>query len=244
MILKEQNNQKKALNDGVIDLNHEQENEPSTNGKRSSDESLSHEEDLGRVLELQDLLDRQSHEQTQMKERLATLSSRVAELEEDLDTARKDLIKSEEANSRLQRDVREAMAQKEDMEERITTLEKRYLAAQREATSVHDLNDKLENEIANKDSMHRQTEDRNRQLQERLELAEQKLQQTLRKAETLPEVEAELAQRVAALSKAEERHGNIEERLRQLEAQLEEKNQELQRVSVGALQEHGPFQAC
>ena len=48
------------------------------------------------------------------------------------------------------------MAQKEDMEERITTLEKRDLAAQREATSVHDLNDKLENEIANKDSMHRQ----------------------------------------------------------------------------------------
>ena len=42
------------------------------------------------------------------------------------------------------------------MEERVTTLEKRYLAAQREATSVHDLNDKLENEIANKESMHRQ----------------------------------------------------------------------------------------
>ena len=42
------------------------------------------------------------------------------------------------------------------MEERITTLEKRYLAAQREATSVHDLNDKLENEIANKDTIHQQ----------------------------------------------------------------------------------------
>nr|XP_009686695.1 PREDICTED: liprin-alpha-1 isoform X1 [Struthio camelus australis] len=190
-----------------------------------------------------------------MKERLTALSSRVAELEEDLDTARKDLIKSEEMNTKLQRDVRETLAQKEDMEERITTLEKRYLAAQREATSVHDLNDKLENEIATKDSMHRQSEDKNRQLQERLELAEQKLQQTLRKAETLPEVEAELAQRVAALSKsdllspgnsaakdakvlelatklrkAEERHGNIEERLRQMEAQLEEKNQELQRA--------------
>ncbi|KAM5224951.1 liprin-alpha-1 isoform 11-T11 [Hipposideros larvatus] len=255
MILKEQNNQKKTLTDGVLDINHEQENTPSTNGKRSSDGSLSHEEDLAKVIELQEIIDKQSREQSQMKERLASLSSRVTELEEDLDTARKDLIKSEEVNTKLQRDVREAMAQKEDMEERITTLEKRYLAAQREATSVHDLNDKLENEIANKDSMHRQTEDKNRQLQERLELAEQKLQQTLRKAETLPEVEAELAQRVAALSKsdllssgssaakeaklceltsqlrkAEERHGNIEERLRQMEAQLEEKNQELQRA--------------
>ncbi|NWW81414.1 LIPA1 protein, partial [Climacteris rufus] len=198
--------------------------------KESSDGSLCHDENLAKVIELQDIIDKQNKEQTQMKERLTALSSRVTELEEDLDTARKDLIKSEEMNTKLQRDVRETMAQKEDMEERITTLEKRYLAAQREATSVHDLNDKLENEIATKDSMHRQSEDKNRQLQERLELAEQKLQQTLRKAETLPEVEAELAQRVAALTKAEERHGNIEERLRQMEAQLEEKNQELQRA--------------
>uniref|UniRef100_A0A8C0CM66 PTPRF interacting protein alpha 1 n=1 Tax=Balaenoptera musculus TaxID=9771 RepID=A0A8C0CM66_BALMU len=232
MILKEQNNQKKTLTDGVLDINHEQENTPSANGKRSSDGSLSHEEDLAKVIELQEIIDKQSREQSQMKERLAALSSHVTELEEDLDTARKDLIKSEEMNTKLQRDVREAMAQKEDMEERVTTLEKRYLAAQREATSVHDLNDKLENEIANKESMHRQTEDKNRQLQERLELAEQKLQQTLRRAETLPEVEAELAQRVAALSKAEERHGNIEERLRQMEAQLEEKHQELQREAA------------
>ncbi|XP_057408319.1 liprin-alpha-1 isoform X4 [Balaenoptera acutorostrata] len=230
MILKEQNNQKKTLTDGVLDINHEQENTPSANGKRSSDGSLSHEEDLAKVIELQEIIDKQSREQSQMKERLAALSSHVTELEEDLDTARKDLIKSEEMNTKLQRDVREAMAQKEDMEERVTTLEKRYLAAQREATSVHDLNDKLENEIANKESMHRQTEDKNRQLQERLELAEQKLQQTLRRAETLPEVEAELAQRVAALSKAEERHGDTEERLRQMEARLEEKHQELQRA--------------
>ncbi|XP_061420568.1 liprin-alpha-1-like isoform X13 [Lethenteron reissneri] len=184
----------------------------------------------GRLLELQDLLDKRNVEVAQMKERLGTLSARVGELEDDVDTARRDLIKSEEMNTKYQRDIREAMAQKEDMEERITTLEKRYLGAQREATSLHDLNDKLENELANTEDLLKQSEDKTRQLQERLELAEQKLQQTMRKAETLPEVEAELAQRVAALTKAEERHGDIEERLRQLETQLEEKNQEVLRA--------------
>uniref|UniRef100_A0A3Q1E9B6 PTPRF interacting protein alpha 1 n=1 Tax=Acanthochromis polyacanthus TaxID=80966 RepID=A0A3Q1E9B6_9TELE len=232
--LREQSSQKRGLADGTSEVNHNSENTPSTNGKRSSDGSLSQEEEcgpgFGKVGELQEVVDRQSADLGQMKERMAAMVSRINELEEDLDTARKDLIKSEDMNTRLQRDLRESMAQKEDMEERITTLEKRYLAAQREATSVHDLNDKLENEVANKDSLFRQTEDRNRQLQEKLELAEQKLQQTIRKAETLPEVEAELAQRVAALTKAEERHGNIEERLRQLEAQLEEKHQELLRA--------------
>ncbi|XP_061622189.1 liprin-alpha-1 isoform X11 [Phyllopteryx taeniolatus] len=232
--LREQSCQKRGLADGTSEVNHNSENTPSTNGKRSSDGSLSQEDELGpdfgKVGELQKVVDRQTADLGQIKERMAAMASRISELEEELDTARKDLIKSEDMNTRLQRDLRESMAQKEDMEERITTLEKRYLAAQREATSVHDLNDKLENEVANKESLCRQTEDRNRQLQEKLELAEQKLQQTIRKAETLPEVEAELAQRVAALTKAEERHGNVEERLKQHEAQLEEKNQELLRA--------------
>ncbi|TKS90545.1 Liprin-alpha-2 Protein tyrosine phosphatase receptor type f polypeptide-interacting protein alpha-2 [Collichthys lucidus] len=143
------------------------------------------------------------------------------------------------------------------MKERMSSLSSRV--SERESTSVHDINDKLENELANKEAFLRQMEEKNRQLQERLELAEQKLQQTMRKAETLPEVEAELAQRIAALTKsdsssssspddyhfvmeaklqdmnsilrkAEERHGSIEERMRHLECQLEEKNQELLRA--------------
>ncbi|NWR08514.1 LIPA4 protein, partial [Paradoxornis webbianus] len=198
--------------------------------KRLSNGSVHPEDEAGRVVELQELLEKQNFEVVQAKERISALAASVAELEEDLGTARKDLIKSEEMSSKYQRDLREALAQKEDMEERITTLEKRYLAAQREATSIHDLNDKLENELANKESLHRQCEEKARHLQELLELAEQKLQQTMRKAETLPEVEAELAQRIAALTKAKERHGSIEEHLRQLETQLEEKNQELARA--------------
>uniref|UniRef100_A0A5F8GFU3 PTPRF interacting protein alpha 3 n=1 Tax=Monodelphis domestica TaxID=13616 RepID=A0A5F8GFU3_MONDO len=184
----------------------------------------------GCVVELEEALERQRAETGQLRERLAALCRQMGQLEEELGAAHRELGKAEEAGLKLQRDLKEALAQREDMEERITTLEKRYLSAQREATSLHDANDKLENELASKESLYRQSEEKGRQLAEWLEDAKQKLAQTLQKAETLPEIEAQLAQRVAALSKAEERHGNFEERLRQLEAQLEEKNQELQRA--------------
>ncbi|XP_053936015.1 liprin-alpha-2 isoform X4 [Cuculus canorus] len=233
--LREQNahiQRKMAAGEGPAESEHMEGMEPGqkVHEKRLSNGSIDSNDEASQVVELQELLEKQNYEMAQMKERLAALSSRVGEVEQEAETARKELIKTEEMNSKYQRDIREAMAQKEDMEERITTLEKRYLSAQRESTSIHDMNDKLENELANKEAILRQLEDKNRQLQERLELAEQKLQQTMRKAETLPEVEAELAQRIAALTKAEERHGNIEERMRHLEAQLEEKNQELQRA--------------
>ncbi|NWW63382.1 LIPA2 protein, partial [Ifrita kowaldi] len=233
--LREQNahiQRKMAAGEGSAETEHIEGMEPGqkVHEKRLSNGSIDSNDEASQVVELQELLEKQNYEMAQMKERLAALSSRVGEVEQEAETTRKELIKTEEMNSKYQRDIREAMAQKEDMEERITTLEKRYLSAQRESTSIHDMNDKLENELANKEAILRQLEDKNRQLQERLELAEQKLQQTMRKAETLPEVEAELAQRIAALTKAEERHGNIEERMRHLEAQLEEKNQELQRA--------------
>lgn len=79
--------------------------------QRASDGSQNHEEEsepvFGKVIELQDMVDRQTTDLGQMKERMAAMVSRISELEEDLDTARKDLIKSEDMNTRLQRDLRE-----------------------------------------------------------------------------------------------------------------------------------------
>ncbi|XP_055264943.1 liprin-alpha-1-like isoform X2 [Moschus berezovskii] len=125
--------------------------------KRSSDGSESQEPDLAKMRELQEVIDKKSREQRQMKERQAAISAHVRELEKDLDTARKNVLKSEEVDGKLERDVREAMALKENMEKRITALEKRSLAAQREAACVHDFSGKLGNETADEDSVHRQT---------------------------------------------------------------------------------------
>ncbi|TRY92418.1 hypothetical protein DNTS_007200, partial [Danionella cerebrum] len=231
--LREQNahiQRKVASGDGADDLLDGTDSQKVHGKQRVSNGALECRAEAAQVLELQELLEKQNFELAQMKDRMSSLSSRVSEVEQELETARKELSKSEDMSTKYQRDIKEAMCQKEDMEERIVTLEKRYLSAQRESTSLHDITDKLENELANKEAFLRQMEEKNRQLQERLELAEQKLQQTMRKAETLPEVEAELAQRIAALTKAEERHGSIEERMRHLEGQLEEKNQELLRA--------------
>lgn len=59
------------------------------------------------MVELQELLEKQNYEMAQMKERLAALSSRVGEVEQEAETARKELIKTEEMNSKYQRDIRE-----------------------------------------------------------------------------------------------------------------------------------------
>ncbi|KAM7227838.1 hypothetical protein CapIbe_020292 [Capra ibex] len=58
-----------------------------------------------KALDKKEVLEKQLQEQSQMKERLAALSAHVTELEEDLDTARKDLLKPEDVNVKLQGDV-------------------------------------------------------------------------------------------------------------------------------------------
>ena len=136
------------------------------------------------------------------------------------------LNKLKEENARLTRDLRENNAQKEDQEERISTLEKRYLNAQRESTSLHDLNEKLEHELANKEAQLTLAEDKIRALAERLELSEQKIAQFTRKQESIADGNQE-----AVFDEIDEEHKlSLEERISRLEQQLEEKSGELNRA--------------
>ncbi|XP_014259459.1 liprin-alpha-1 isoform X17 [Cimex lectularius] len=169
--------------------------------------------------------------QRQWERKVGELTGRVAELEDNLTKAQRELSRTQDSNSKLQRDLRENVAQKEDQEERIATLEKRYLSAQRESTSLHDLNEKLEQELQHKEAQIKLQEDKIRALQEKLELCEQKLAQFAK----LPEMEEELRARMAALSQvrdqAQERHGTAEDRIQRLQAEVDEKNAELVRLN-------------
>lgn len=75
--------------------------------------SIHPDDEASRSVEVQELLEKQNFELAQAKERLSALAATVAELEEDLSTARRDLIKSEEMSSKYQRDLREVREHKQ-----------------------------------------------------------------------------------------------------------------------------------
>ncbi|KAF2361499.1 Sterile alpha motif domain [Trinorchestia longiramus] len=172
-------------------------------------------------------LEKQTVELSAARERVRELQNRLQELEDTLQVTQKELIKAQDINARLQRDLKENVAQKEDQEERIATLEKRYLNAQRESTSLHDLNEKLEEELKSREAQYKLQEDKIRAIQEKLELSDQKLTQYAK----LPDVEQELKQRMEALHQVQEKHGTAEDRIHRLEGQLDEKSGELLRLN-------------
>ncbi|EAT40185.1 AAEL008058-PB [Aedes aegypti] len=182
---------------------------------------------LAKTHELQTIIEKQTAELSQWQRRVSDMNNKISDLEENLNKTQKEFTKSQETCVKLQRDLRENVAQKEDQEERIATLEKRYLNAQRESTSLHDLNEKLEQELRHKEAQLKLQEGKISAIQEKLELSDQKLAQLSK----LPDLEEQLKARLEAFNQAQERHGSSEDRISRLEANVEEKNAEIMRLN-------------
>uniref|UniRef100_A0A8W7PM69 SAM domain-containing protein n=1 Tax=Anopheles coluzzii TaxID=1518534 RepID=A0A8W7PM69_ANOCL len=209
-------------NDLEAELNQTKEEDALKNGEAGEMIDYS-----AKTHELQTIIEKQTAELSQWQRRVSDLNTKINEMEDNMCKLQKEYTKSQEACVKLQRDLRENVAQKEDQEERIATLEKRYLNAQRESTSLHDLNEKLEQELRHKEAQLKLQEGKIAAIQEKLELSEQKLAQFSK----LPEMEEQLKARMEALTQAQERHGSAEDRITRLENNVEEKNAEVMRLN-------------
>ena len=65
-----------------------------------------------------------------------------------LSTVNKELVTSAESNKKLQRELKDALQLREELEQRVSQLEQRYVSVQRECSSLSDLNNRLETELA------------------------------------------------------------------------------------------------
>ncbi|CAF1032274.1 unnamed protein product [Didymodactylos carnosus] len=130
----------------------------------------------GKLVEMQELMDKQCNELISSRSRVHELTNRNKELEEKLYIIQRELTHTQEQTIKYQRDLKESQAQKEDQEERITTLEKRYLNIQKETTHLTEFNNRLENELATKETQLIHSEERYQALQEKYDSTEQKLQ--------------------------------------------------------------------
>ncbi|XP_013119006.1 liprin-alpha-1 isoform X2 [Stomoxys calcitrans] len=217
-----------AAREGSAENGISEKNGTAVNGESNEAAIAAANEYAAKTHELQTIIEKQTSELSEWQRRVSALKNKCDEIDDSLAKVTKDYMKSQEQCSKLQRDLRENVAQKEDQEERIATLEKRYLNAQRESTSLHDLNEKLEQELRHKEAQLKLHEEKICAIEEKLELSEQKLAQ---QAKLQPDMEEQLKARMEALTKAQERHGSAEDRIQRLEANLDEKSAEVVRLN-------------
>ncbi|KFD62970.1 hypothetical protein M514_03594 [Trichuris suis] len=227
-----------SLNQRISDLSTELEREKERGSgspfrKTAIDNSVAvagTEASNSELVGLQNAYDETKNNLSSALQRLNESVNRISKLEESLNCTHDELSRAQELNRKLNQDLQESIIFKSDQEERLNSLEGRCLTVQRESSLIQEQNDKLMQELTSKDAALRLNEEKVRNLQERLELAEQQLAQSLKRSNSTPSVEAELQQRMEALSAFEQKHLSAEERIGRLERQIEEKNAEVLRV--------------
>lgn len=181
--------------------------------------------DESELTEIKSLLEKQSSELLSSRSRITELNNKLKDAEEALKSSEQQQFIYKEESLKLRDTLNENDAQREDQEERIATLELRFLDAQRDSTTLHK---KLEQELVNKEAQLKLAEEKINALTEKLELTEQKISQLEfnRKQDAMIN-EAKEADQGEENSDAQL---TLEEKISRLEGQLEERNNELARA--------------
>ncbi|XP_065070914.1 liprin-alpha-1-like isoform X1 [Rhopilema esculentum] len=225
--LREENRQLLERRERQRSLANNQDGGKITNGPATAETNEDLQEELS---DMQYKLDQRDRDLEKIRKDCKESKDRVNTLEEQLAMASRQLNSAHEAKLKFQRDIEEVLAQKADMEERIITLEKRYVRSQNELASSSECNERTLTELKSFQMTIAQKDEKINNLQEQLSFCEQRFHQLQEKAEALPKIEEELANRVAALNEAEERNFTAEERLQQLQTQQEELTLELTKL--------------
>ena len=75
--------------------------------QRLSNGSIDPDDDVSRVIELSDTLEKQNKELGLTKDKMMQLNLRIAELEENLSMSQKEMIKAQESSGKFHRDLKE-----------------------------------------------------------------------------------------------------------------------------------------
>ncbi|CAH8555066.1 unnamed protein product [Schistosoma intercalatum] len=110
-----------------------------------------------------------------VERKLVEVTTKSRDLEASNTTLQKELSRAHDQISRLQRELRELEAQREDQEARIATLEQRYLATQREATGTLDRLSRAQSELITREIELKQAKDHANHLVSELETVQNEL---------------------------------------------------------------------
>ncbi|CAH8585077.1 unnamed protein product [Schistosoma haematobium] len=110
-----------------------------------------------------------------VERKLVEVTTKSRDLEASNTTLQKELSRAHDQISRLQRELGELEAQREDQEARIATLEQRYLATQREATGTLDKLSRAQSELITREIELKQAKDHTNHLVSELETVQNEL---------------------------------------------------------------------
>ncbi|XP_047134779.1 liprin-alpha-1 [Hydra vulgaris] len=159
------------------------------------------------------------------------MQEKFSQLEDQVTTTNRKASFSQENNQKIIKELEEAVVQKNDIENRMMVLEKRYVRSQNELSSAGEELERLRAELFGLQTMLEQKDEKIENLQEQCKFYEMKFSQTVKHVEELPKIQEELENRKAALNAAEERNFTAEEKVQNLQAQLDEITEHLARAN-------------